>query len=142
MYRFAASLLVALLFCEGASAGIFDGLCASAEARHKAQAEAHKIPPANLSEAQIAVLKDRFVPKIDQIIWLRAGHQSDGATFVCFVFASQKPSSGRQPVAIRAGVFESDGSFHQTWGYLFDAAHIANDCRNRGFNPPVKFPPC
>ena len=106
----------------------------------KAQIEAGRIPPVNLSEAQITKLKTLF-PKVDRMVWSRAGRQPDGKTFVCFVFTT--PQEGRtsfegSPAAVYAGTFEADGSFQQTSGHLWNVRHVVNDCRNRGFDPPVK----
>jgi len=123
MFRFALSLL-GCLFCCG---------CMS-QAQLKAAIEANKIPPVQLSETQIAKLKE-MAPN-DQIVWYGAGQQSDGKIFVCLV------TSGKNPFAVGntqlfTGTFESDGSFQQTWARFLNKLDVVNDCRRRGFDPPV-----
>ena len=81
MVRFVLSLLVGLLFVGSASAGLLDEIHAKAQANIKAQIEAGKIPPVNLSEAQITKLKTLF-PKVDRMVWSRAGRQPDGKTWL------------------------------------------------------------
>jgi hypothetical protein len=136
MFRFALSLVVGLVFLGSASAQNLNLLSVERQAKIRAQIEAAKIPAVRLSEMQIATLKAR-APK-DQVVWVHAGRQSDGKTFVCLVTHGKNRFFGGTHTQLFAGTFESDGSFHQTLDYLQSLSAVVNACRRRGFDPPVK----
>jgi hypothetical protein len=100
----------------------------------KADLEAAKIPAVSLSEKQIATLK-ATAPKNQLAVWYRAGRQSDGKTFVCLVTSGKALFAHRAQVF--AGTFESDGSFQQTLAQAWSSYAVRDDCRKRGFDPPV-----
>ena len=130
MFRLALSLLVCLLCC-GCSAEIM----AQRQAALKAKLEAAKLPPVSLSETQIAKLKE-MAPH-DEFVWYGAGRQSDGAIFVCFV-TSRTSIFGVNGAQLFAGTFESDGAFHRSMALLVAPDAVADACRTRGFDPPVR----
>jgi hypothetical protein len=146
MLRFAVSLLVGLFFFGSASAQIVTDpnsktmgeRLREVQARHqakiKAAVEAAKIPAVRLNETQIAKL--RAMAPNDQVAWHRAGRQSDGKTFVCLV-TSGKTIFGQSRALVFSGTFESDGSFQRTLAYLQSTYAVVDDCRKRGFDPPV-----
>jgi hypothetical protein len=109
---------------------------AEREAKIKAQVEAAKIPAVRLSEAQIASLREN-APN-DQILWYGAGRQSDGTIFVCLVTGGKNPIGGGTHTQLFTGTFEADATFHQTLAYLVNHQAVINDCRRRGFDPPVR----
>jgi len=145
MLRFAVSLLVGLFFFGSASAQIVTDpnaktygerlreLQARLQAKINAEVAAARIPAARLNEAQIAKL--RAVAPNDRVAWYGAGRQSDGKTFVCLV-TDGKTLFGESRALVFAGTFESDGSYQRP--FLSGAARPAvNECRKRGFDPPV-----
>jgi hypothetical protein len=147
MFRFALSLLVGLFFLGSASAQIVTDPNAKTvnqrlrereaeiQAKVKAEVEAAKIPAVRLSETEVAKLRE-FAAK-GQLVWYSAGRQSDGKIFACFV-TSGKTLFGESSVGVFAGTFESDGSFQQTLAYLVSTKAVMQDCRKRGFDPPVR----
>jgi len=137
MFRFALALFVGLFFSESASAQLLKELHAAAQAKIKEHIEASKIPAVSLTDKQIAKLK-AIAPE-DQLVWYRAGRQSDGKTFVCVVTHGKNrlPIFGETHTGLFAGTFESDGSLQQTLAYLQSLKAVRRDCWNRGFDPPV-----
>jgi hypothetical protein len=137
MFRFALSLLVGLLFSGRASAQFLKDLQAQAQAKIKAQIEASKIPAVSLTEKQIATLK--AIAPNDQVVWHRAGRQSDGKTFVCLVTHGKNRVSifGETHTELSAGTFESDGSFQRSAAHMISPYSVRNECRRHGFDPPV-----
>jgi hypothetical protein len=130
MYRFVL-LLVLGLSCVG---------CVSREAmqelraNQKARIEAARIPAVQLSEAQMAKLKEH-TPR-GQIVWLRAGRQSDGNIFVCHV-VSGKTLLGGTSVGLLTGTFQDDGSYERTWAHIHSLRAVLDECHAHGYEPPV-----
>jgi hypothetical protein len=103
-------------------------------AKRLAAIEAAKIPPVDLSEQQIAKLKE-FTPRAE-IAWLRAGRQSDGKIFVCHVVEG-KNFFGTRGINLMTGTFEADGSYQQSRAYLWSLRAVLEECHAHGFAPPV-----
>jgi len=83
---------------------------------------------------QLAKLKE--FARNHEIAWYRAGRQSDGKTFVCYVTAG-KTLFNSTHIGLITGTFEPDGSFQRTSAHLWGPVTVKNDCRKRGFDPPV-----
>jgi hypothetical protein len=109
---------------------------AQRQAALKAKLEAAKLPPASLSETQVAKLKEMYAPA--QIVWYRAGQRSDGKIYVCLVTQGKNLWGGAGAPGLISGTFEPDGSFARTLAYLMNGDRaVLKECHVRGFEPPV-----
>jgi hypothetical protein len=108
--------------------------------------ESRKIPDAQLTPEQLNQLK---MPENARLLWLKAGVQADGNTFVCYVSVTpnQKTVFGQsQPdlVTLHAGIFEGSNTFKDLALPLIGnrdplyAQHNNFQCLERGIVPPVK----
>lgn len=117
------------------------------EAKQRAEIDARRIPDVALMPAQTTLLKkpsDR-----SRIAWVRAGTQSDGKIFVCYVTSTPPPptiwgsdktifgESRPEVIQVHSGTFEANGTFKANESLLIDDVHF-HDCRSRGINPPVR----
>lgn len=134
LFRFAC-LLVLGLSCAGCvSREAMQQARQEQQAKQKARIEAARIPEVQLSDTQMAKVRE-LTPRA-QVVWLRAGRQSDGKIFVCHVI-SAKNVFGQTSVGLKTGTFEADGSYQKTAAYLWSLSAVLDECHTHGFQPPV-----
>jgi hypothetical protein len=95
--------------------------------------EAAQLTDVQLSEAQIAKLKERSGNA--QFTWHRAKRYSDGKIFVCHLTTTK--GLLRSDIRVHSGFFESDGSYQESGAHLMGTRILLQECRSRGFDPPV-----
>jgi hypothetical protein len=134
VFRFASLLIVGLSLAGCASREAMHEAMQERQAKQKARIEAARIPEVQLSDAQMAKIRE-LAPRA-QVVWLRAGRQSDGKIFVCHV-ASAKNIFGNTGVGLWVGTLEADGSYQRSPAYLWSLSAVLDECHAHGFQPPV-----
>jgi hypothetical protein len=134
MFRFTCLLVLGLSSAGCSSREAMQEAMQERQAKQKARIEAARIPEVQLSDAQMAKIRE-LAPRA-QVVWLRAGRQSDGKIFVCHVI-SAKNVFGQSSVRLKTGTFEPDGSYQKTAAYLWSVGAVLDECHTHGFQPPV-----
>lgn len=135
-------LLIVCAGLAGCSAG------AIKEINEKAQAviDSRKLPDAQLTQEQINQLRK---PEGSKLVWLKAGVQTDGNIFVCYVAVTpdRKSIFGQSwpdLVTLHSGIFEGGRPFKDLSLPLISdseplaAQHNNFQCLDRGIQAPVR----
>lgn len=104
--------------------------------------DANRIPDVELTPEQIKALTANL-PHIRRdeirVVWVRAGRQNDGKTFVCYVTKAPVALLGSpDSVSVHTGTFDIDGSFRPTAIPLLGESYPVESCQMKGFDPPIR----